>query len=906
VGILAEDVAAVRAATDFVAIASERMSLKKVGRRWTGLCPFHAEKSPSFSVNAEEKLFHCLAGETRLLTAEGVRQIRDLAGTTQRILTENSVWVDAPISSFGVQPLMKITLGRNGQTKEIFATPEHRWILRDRNRTRVERTTAELRPGLSLSCVFPRNRTRTLRDLSPFGIAHGITFGDGTRFGPATALDLHGGKDAELLEWFPLSQRYAELKSHTGKPFTKVLDLPNFFKRPPSLGEASTYLAGWLAGYLAADGHVSKDGTVMLNAAKRENLQLVRDVCTRLGIGTYGITSQMRIGTGTDATELFRVHLVTEDLDDRFFLIDEHRRRFNTCGKKFSRRRWVVKSVETTDRVEEVFCATVEGTHSFVLEDNILTGNCFGCQMSGDVITFVRETEHLDFVGAVERLAAKANIQLRYDDAKAGPDRAKRDALYSAMNNAVGWYHDQLLTNQGARPARDYLRERGYNSDIARQFMIGWAPDDWDQLARHLKLTDKELTDTGLGFVNRRGKQQDAFRGRIMFPIYDTSGRAVAFGGRVLPGSDDPAKYKNSSETPIYSKRRVLYGLNWAKDDAVKSNEVVVCEGYTDVIAFYLAGAPRAVATCGTAVTEEHLRVLRTFAPRIVLAYDADAAGQAAAERFYTWERDLDLSLAVLALPKGADPADLARRDPDALREALAGAKSFLDFRVQRTLDAGNLRTPEGRAKTAEAALAMVAEHPNALVREQYIGTIAAAVDISPDQLTRSITQRGNKVTVAPVAPRRPARRGAGPETEALKVAIHTPEAVAGKLHEVLFTDPAHRDAFAALASGEPLIDAIAAAPPEAAELLQRLAVEDTDADPDDVLAGLARVAAGAAVDRLNRRAQEGGDPTSLAPTIGWLKQTREQLGDDDLRSEATEALVAWLAQEAEGGEGTT
>ncbi len=531
---------------------------------------------------------------------------------------------------------------------------------------------------------------------------------------------------------------------------------------------------------------------------------------------------------------------------------------------------------------------------------------CFGCQASGDVITFVRETEHFDFAAAVEKLAAKANIQLRYDDAKAGPDRAKRDALYSAMEKAVAWYHDQLLNSPDARKARDYLRERGYNSDIARQFNIGWAPDDWDQLARQLKLSDKELADTGLGFVNRRGKQQDAFRARIMFPIYDTAGKPVAFGGRVLPGSDDPAKYKNSSETPIYSKRRVLYGLNWAKDDAVKSNEVVVCEGYTDVIAFYLAGAPRAVATCGTAVTEEHLRVLRTFAPRIVLAYDADAAGQAAADRFYTWERDLDLSLAVLALPKGADPADLARRNPEALKAALAGAKSFLDFRVQRTIEAGNLRTPEGRAKTAEAALAMVAEHPNALVREQYIGTIAAAVDISADQLTRSLQQRGNRVTVAPVAPRRPPRRVTGPETEALKVAIHTPEAVAGKLHEVLFTDPAHRDAFLALASGEPLIDAIAGAPPDAAELLQRLAVEDTDAEPGDVLAGLARVAAGSAVDRLNKRAQEGGDLASVAPLMKWLKETREQLDTDELRSEATEALVAWLAQEADKGEGTT
>jgi DNA primase len=528
--------------------------------------------------------------------------------------------------------------------------------------------------------------------------------------------------------------------------------------------------------------------------------------------------------------------------------------------------------------------------------------HCFGCQASGDVITFVRETEHLDFAAAVEKLAAKAGIQLRYDDnsANAGAERKRRDALYAAMEKAVAWYHDQLLSRPDARPARDYLKERGYNSTIAGQFMIGWAPDKWDELARHLKLDDKELADTGLGFVNKARKQQDFFRGRIMFPIYDTTGRPVAFGGRVLPGSDDPAKYKNSSETPIYSKRRILYGLNWAKEDAVKSGEVVVCEGYTDVIAFYLAGAPRAVATCGTAVTDEHLRVLRTFAPRIVLAYDADAAGQAAAERFYAWERELDLSLHVLALPKGADPADLARRDPAALKKALDGARSFLDFRVQRALDAGDLRSPEGRAKTAEHALEMIAEHPNELTRNQYIGVIAGRVDIPAEQLTRSLQQRGNKVNVAPVVPRSAAPRVGGPESEALKIAIHHPEAVAGKLHEVLFSDPAHRDAFVALASGTPVIDAIEQAPPDAAALLSRLAVEDVDADPSDVLAGLVRVAADAAAERLNKAVANGADYAALSPTISWLKNTREQLHQDELRSEATVALVAWLAQEAD------
>ena len=187
----------------------------------------------------------------------------------------------------------------------------------------------------------------------------------------------------------------------------------------------------------------------------------------------------------------------------------------------------------------------------------------------------------------------------------------------------------------------------------------------------------------------------------------------------------------------------------------------------------------------------------------------------------------------------------------------------------------------------------MVVEHPNELVQEQYVGEIAASVDISVEQLTRSLKQRGSRVTVEPVAPRA-ARRIGGPESEALKVAIHEPEKVAGKLHEVLFRDQAHHDAFLALASGVSLGEAIDAAPPEAADLLRRLAVEESDGDPDDVLAGLVRVVVDATVSRLNR---DGPDDAQLASMV-WLKQTREQLHDDDLRSEATVALVAWLAQE--------
>jgi DNA primase len=176
--------------------------------------------------------------------------------------------------------------------------------------------------------------------------------------------------------------------------------------------------------------------------------------------------------------------------------------------------------------------------------------HCFGCQASGDVIKFVREVDGLDFVEAVERLAAKAGIQLRYDDASEGRDRTHRRRLVEAMEQAVAWYHERLLSAPDAAAARGYLRSRGYDGEVVRQFKLGWAPDEWDALARALHLPEDVLKDTGLGFVNRRNRQQDSFRARLLFPIFDAGGKPVAFGGRVLPGGEGP-KYKNSPETPI-------------------------------------------------------------------------------------------------------------------------------------------------------------------------------------------------------------------------------------------------------------------------------------------------------------------------------------------------------------------
>ncbi|MBW3537015.1 MAG: DNA primase [Actinobacteria bacterium] len=536
---------------------------------------------------------------------------------------------------------------------------------------------------------------------------------------------------------------------------------------------------------------------------------------------------------------------------------------------------------------------------------------CFGCQAKGDIISFVQEIEHLDFVEAVERLASRAGIQLRYDKGAEGRDRQKRERLYEAMDRAVDFYHQRLLSGPDAAPARGYLRSRGYDGEIVRKFRIGWAPDEWDSLARHLDVDDAVLRDTGLGFVNRMNRRQDAFRARVMFPILDNRDRAIAFGGRRLEGGEGP-KYKNSADTVLYAKSRTLYGLNWAKGDIVTSGEAVVCEGYTDVIGLHQAGVPQAVATCGTALTEEHIRMLRNFARRVVLAYDADAAGQAAAERFYDWEKQLDLDLAVVSFPSGSDPGDMARRDAPGLKKAVSEARSFLGFRLDRVLGAADLRTNEGRARAATTAMHVVAEHPDPLVRDQYLMEVADRTRLSAERLRELArapkrdrrgeppTPRGRPAGPAETQVRHAGRRG--PELEALRLMAHRHDEIEGLLHQALFADELHAAAFRALAGAESISDALDRADPGAAALLQRLAVEEADADPADVAALLARSAAMRRLVELEQEARRGERSGEISAVVGWLKLSLEELDEPETRTEATERLVAWLAERPQEG----
>jgi DNA primase catalytic core len=794
-----ESIAEIREATDVVALVAEYVTLRPGGgTRMKGLCPFHQEKTPSFTVDSSRRLWHCLAGETRVLTWEGVRPIRELAGGTHRILGRDGRWVDAPFYSFGVQPLMRVVVSRNGQTKELFATPEHRWFVRSGENRRLMRevTTRELRPGKRLVSRFPTSRVRR--------------------------------------------------------------------------------------GYLAADGHVAKDGTVMLHCASRATLEYVRAACTRLGIGADGITEQVREG----------------------FLLDQHRIRFSSCPEADARRGWVVRSVEPTDRAEEVYCAVVEQGHAFVLEDNILTGNCFGCSQGGDAIDFLMKQETLSFTEAVERLAHRAGIELRYEGRSAGErgSMGRKSRLVAAHAEAVEFYHRALVASPEGRNARAYLSSRGMDRAVAERFRLGWAPGrSWDALVGHLRakgFRPEELTEAGLARTGGRGLR-DAFHARVLFPIFDVAGDPVAFGGRLLDVDEGRGpKYVNTAETAIWHKGRALYALNWAKSEIVKAGFAVVVEGYTDVIACHQAGVPQAVATCGTALRAEHFKLLGRFTDRIVLAFDADAAGGRAAGRGVAElvaAPEASLSAHVLTMPAGLDPAEyLGRYGGDAFRELVSAAQPLLRWWLDWKLASFDLGQPEGRTRAVREITPVMTSVPDFSQRRAYARSVVLRLGLDEygPEYQALLGGQPTRPQVEVKAPPRSRSPQARVECEALKFALQHPgwtAEAAERWAPDWFSTPGTLAAFTALTEaggpGKPLEAVLEAAATETdRRFLRGLAVEAFAAEENRGYA-----------DEVFRRLED----FRLARVIGRLKGTLQRMNPVERPHEYTAIFEQLIALEA-------
>jgi DNA primase len=378
---------------------------------------------------------------------------------------------------------------------------------------------------------------------------------------------------------------------------------------------------------------------------------------------------------------------------------------------------------------------------------------CFGCQASGDLFTFVMETEGLDFTGALETLANRFGVELQteQEDPQAAQRRQRRERLHSLLGRAATYYARYLWEAKEAQGAREYLQSRGLREETLRAFRVGYAPSAWDRIltaSRRAGFSDEELLTVGLAqrSQNRPGQIYDRFRERIMFPSTDARGNVIGFGARAMRENQRP-KYLNTAEGELYHKRRVLFGLDRARAPAAKTGSVILVEGYTDVLALHQAGLPNAVGIMGTALTEQQIEELQRVAKVLVLCLDADAAGQEAMLRAAEIIGDRKLQLRVVPLPAGADPAELIERaGADALRERVDASVPFVAFHVDRILERNDTRSAEGRERAFRELQPALEHLQGGPFVDELLRRVAGRLDLTPDRLEALIKTAAPKI----------------------------------------------------------------------------------------------------------------------------------------------------------------
>jgi DNA primase len=400
-----------------------------------------------------------------------------------------------------------------------------------------------------------------------------------------------------------------------------------------------------------------------------------------------------------------------------------------------------------------------ERTPSFGIDPGQKLYHCFGCGVGGDVFKFVQETEGLDFVGAMEYLADRYGVTLEpvAEDPGAAERRKRADRLHELLDRTAGFYERYLWASEEAAPAREYLAARGLEEASLRTYRVGYSPSRFDvvlKASRQAGFSNRECYDAGLAQRSQAGPLIDRFRRRIMFPLADRRGRVMGFGARAL-GPDQKPKYLNSSENELFTKGRNVYGADVARVAATKAGTVVLCEGYTDVIALHQAGLGNVVGSMGTALTEAQVAELARLAPRVALALDADSAGQEAMLRVAKVAAGRKLELRVVPLPPGRDPADVvAEGGPDAIRGLVEASVPFVAFRVQRELAREDLGSAEAKDRVIDALRPVFEELPPSALREELIKAVADATQLAPSLVAGWLAgPRRTPLSSAPPAP---------------------------------------------------------------------------------------------------------------------------------------------------------
>jgi len=936
----------VKERVDIVQLISESVPLKKAGRGYVGLCPFHLEKTPSFHVDAERrtyKCFGCLPPDALIKTADGPRPIQDIKpgelvyagdGRLHEVVVTHEHAFTGSLVKLICAPF-KVPL---------LLTPDHKIpILRPKSRRAEEIEAVRIRPQNYL--IYPPV-DRQAGSISWDALSAWLR-PKGKRPKPLP-LQVETVVFAEWLGWylaegsvsndrsvrfslssdeFAVAQRLAEL---TDGLFEEKLKMSREGSRI-ELWFCHALLARWLKHYCGDGSHNKRLPDFVWGWQSREQWELLRALVQGDGsisrggyVAQYGFVAkpswELTLASARlidDVRDLVIANGVIPTV--REYHHQDGRRAWTVGVKGDPRQGWsggehrptdlVCVRVRKVERVEydgPVFNLTVADQHTYLT----MSGTVCNCGEGGDVFTWLEKQRGLSPSEALKELADRAGVELTR---RAPEERKFEDRLLQANDAAAFYFRQALRGTPRGKTVAEYLGKRGITPESIDAFGIGYAPDERGSLLAYLKkkgFSEDEGVAAGLIFKNENGLW-DRFRDRLMVPIRDRRGRAIAFGGRAMR-ADQQGKYVNSAQTALFNKSATLYGLDKASAAIRKEGTAVIVEGYFDTIACHQSGFTNVVASMGTALTEDQYRVLNDMKiERAIVAFDGDAAGQRSAE---SRGRELlsalsrfgsdagggslgtrtGLALFVTVLPEGLDPDDVARKEPEVFRQLLADAKPLLEFLIDRLRATSRLDQSEGRLRFLQRTAALIAEEPDPVRREVYLSEVAGSAGVDPAFLRERLPAAGKgtqRTARTPAEPVKAASEGPTPkqtpsrERYVIALLIRYPEEIArADLAPTDLVDPLLRALYEQLQAGKrPDSDLPAQQAALAAALGANAPELDEQTDPGQVIEIAAR---NLRVENLRRRlgdareqlARAEGDVGGLDGEIARMVEDLDQL----------------------------